>query len=134
MCGDMHHTRPQPTTCTWFAAGFAEGMPIIIEYPSHWLYNTCVVQLRSNFFHSIGRLVADEQRDTADLWLLNTCTVKGPSQAAMSTLVAAGKKRGKALLVAGCVPQGAAPRRVDEKLKLEDGETGSYTGQLPSLT
>jgi threonylcarbamoyladenosine tRNA methylthiotransferase CDKAL1 len=47
-----------------------------------------------------------EDAAAADLWLLNTCTVKSPSQSAMDTLLAAGKAAGKALLVAGCVPQG----------------------------
>ena len=41
----------------------------------------------------------------ADLWLLNTCTVKSPSQSAMDTLLRRGRRLGKALLVAGCVPQ-----------------------------
>lgn len=51
------------------------------------------------------RLVGDEQRDAADLWLINTCTVKSPSQSAMDTLLRKGRQAGKALLVAGCVPQ-----------------------------
>jgi threonylcarbamoyladenosine tRNA methylthiotransferase CDKAL1 len=48
----------------------------------------------------------DAQRDAADLWLINSCTVKGPSQAAMNSLITAGAAAGKALLVTGCVPQG----------------------------
>lgn len=40
------------------------------------------------------------------MWLINTCTVKNPSQAAMSTLVARGKALHKRLVVCGCVPQG----------------------------
>jgi hypothetical protein len=52
------------------------------------------------------RLLPDAQRDAADLWLINSCTVKGPSQAAMNSLITAGSGAGKALLVTGCVPQG----------------------------
>ena len=52
------------------------------------------------------RLLDDVQKDGADLWLINTCTVKGPSQASMSSLVARGKELGKRLVVCGCVPQG----------------------------
>lgn len=48
----------------------------------------------------------DREKDSADLWLINTCTVKNPSQAAMSTLVARGKAMDKRLVVCGCVPQG----------------------------
>jgi threonylcarbamoyladenosine tRNA methylthiotransferase CDKAL1 len=51
-------------------------------------------------------LLDDGQRDAADLWLINTCTVKGPSQASMSSLIARGKDLGKRLVVCGCVPQG----------------------------
>jgi threonylcarbamoyladenosine tRNA methylthiotransferase CDKAL1 len=52
------------------------------------------------------QLLPDAERQSADLWLVNTCTVKSPSQSAMDTLLAAGRAAGKALLVAGCVPQG----------------------------
>lgn len=33
------------------------------------------------------RLLDDPQRDQADCWVVNTCTVKTPSQAAMNTLI-----------------------------------------------
>lgn len=42
----------------------------------------------------------------ADLWLLNSCTVKDPSQAAFLNLVNKGKAENKHVVVAGCVPQG----------------------------
>eukprot|EP00249_Psilotum_nudum_P018945 c27031_g1_i1 orf=161-2134(+) len=48
-----------------------------------------------------------EDPDDADLWLINTCTVKSPSQAAMETLIRRGKDARKPLVVAGCVPQGS---------------------------
>ena len=51
------------------------------------------------------RLVEDRDCEAADLWLINTCTVKNPSQAAMGTLLKRGQKLGKRLLVSGCVPQ-----------------------------
>lgn len=51
-------------------------------------------------------LVPDESAEDADLWLINSCTVKGPSQAAIGNLVRRGRAQGKALLVSGCVPQG----------------------------
>ncbi|KAG1666851.1 hypothetical protein FOA52_009475 [Chlamydomonas sp. UWO 241] len=52
------------------------------------------------------RLLPDAQRGDADCWVVNTCTVKSPSQSAMASLLTAGKAAGKALVVAGCVPQG----------------------------
>ncbi|DAZ99569.1 TPA: hypothetical protein N0F65_001397, partial [Lagenidium giganteum] len=46
-----------------------------------------------------------QNADEAQLWLLNSCTVKDPSQAAFMHLVLKGKSQGKAVVVAGCVPQ-----------------------------
>lgn len=51
-------------------------------------------------------LVDDAARDAADVWIINSCTVKSPSQSAMANLLASGRDCGKRLLVAGCVPQG----------------------------
>lgn len=57
----------------------------------------------------------DAERDAASCWVINTCTVKNPSQDAMSNLISAGKAAGKKLVVSGCVPQG------DKKLKELEG-------------
>ncbi|XP_047342272.1 threonylcarbamoyladenosine tRNA methylthiotransferase [Impatiens glandulifera] len=48
-----------------------------------------------------------ENPEEADLWLVNTCTVKSPSQSAMDTLISKCKTAKKPLVVAGCVPQGS---------------------------
>ncbi|PON85053.1 MiaB-like tRNA modifying enzyme, archaeal-type [Trema orientale] len=48
-----------------------------------------------------------ENPEEADLWLINTCTVKSPSQSAMDTIITKGKSAKKPLVVAGCVPQGS---------------------------
>ncbi|POM74629.1 LOW QUALITY PROTEIN: MiaB-like tRNA modifying enzyme, archaeal-type [Phytophthora palmivora] len=46
-----------------------------------------------------------QEPDAAQLWLLNSCTVKDPSQAAFMHLAVKGRKQNKAVVVAGCVPQ-----------------------------
>ncbi|KAK1935202.1 Threonylcarbamoyladenosine tRNA methylthiotransferase [Phytophthora citrophthora] len=46
-----------------------------------------------------------QDADSAQLWLLNSCTVKDPSQAAFMHLAVKGRKQNKAVVVAGCVPQ-----------------------------
>mmetsp|Transcript_9501 Transcript_9501/g.57951 ORF Transcript_9501/g.57951 Transcript_9501/m.57951 type:complete len:587 (+) Transcript_9501:1426-3186(+) len=51
----------------------------------------------------------------ADAWVINTCTVKNPSQTAMNNVISRGKASGKKLVVAGCVPQG------DKRAKELDG-------------
>lgn len=43
---------------------------------------------------------------TADAWLLNSCTVKGPSEDSLKNSIRKGRELGKPLVVAGCVPQG----------------------------
>jgi len=43
---------------------------------------------------------------SADLWLLNSCTVKGPSEDSLKNSIRKGKELGKPLVIAGCVPQG----------------------------
>ena len=47
-----------------------------------------------------------EEKEKADLWIVNSCTVKGPSQSGMTNLVETGRRLGKKLVVSGCVPQG----------------------------
>lgn len=46
-------------------------------------------------------------KDSADLWLLNSCTVKNPSEDTFRNEIQAGLRAGKHVVVAGCVPQGA---------------------------
>ncbi|XP_008807670.1 threonylcarbamoyladenosine tRNA methylthiotransferase-like [Phoenix dactylifera] len=55
---------------------------------------------------AFGYATTDDPEE-ADLWLINTCTVKSPSQSAMTTLISKCKSAKKPLVVAGCVPQGS---------------------------
>ncbi|XP_071716055.1 uncharacterized protein [Rutidosis leptorrhynchoides] len=55
---------------------------------------------------AFGYAITDNS-EGADLWLINTCTVKSPSQSAMDTLISKCKSAKKPLVVAGCVPQGS---------------------------
>ncbi len=43
----------------------------------------------------------------ADVWVLNSCTVKGPSESTFDNDIAKGLEAGKKVVLAGCVPQGA---------------------------
>ena len=45
-------------------------------------------------------------KNSADLWLLNSCTVKNPAEDTFRNEIQAGINRGKNVVVAGCVPQG----------------------------
>uniref|UniRef100_A0A914EF09 tRNA-t(6)A37 methylthiotransferase n=1 Tax=Acrobeloides nanus TaxID=290746 RepID=A0A914EF09_9BILA len=48
-----------------------------------------------------------QNTDDADLWLLNSCTVKTPSENQFENMIRQGKERGKHVVVAGCVSQAA---------------------------
>ena len=48
-----------------------------------------------------------ENKSDADLWLLNSCTVKSPAEDHFRNEIETGRKLGKHVVVAGCVPQGA---------------------------
>lgn len=43
---------------------------------------------------------------SADLWVLNSCTVKGPSEDGLKNSIRKGRELGKPLVITGCVPQG----------------------------
>ncbi|KAK7404214.1 hypothetical protein VNO78_04904 [Psophocarpus tetragonolobus] len=67
---------------------------------------------QSDSEYMAGQLTAfgyslSDNPEQADLWLINTCTVKSPSQSAMDTIITKGKSSNKPLVVAGCVPQGS---------------------------
>ncbi|XP_019872626.2 threonylcarbamoyladenosine tRNA methylthiotransferase [Aethina tumida] len=48
-----------------------------------------------------------DDKTKADLWLLNSCTVKNPSEDHFRNEIEAAKKQAKHVVLAGCVPQGA---------------------------
>jgi len=47
-----------------------------------------------------------EERNEWDVCIINSCTVKNPSQDAFINYVADAKSKGKKVVVSGCVPQG----------------------------
>ncbi|KAJ8924551.1 hypothetical protein NQ315_000700 [Exocentrus adspersus] len=48
-----------------------------------------------------------ENKNEADLWLLNSCTVKSPAEDHFRNEIESARNQGKYIVVAGCVPQGA---------------------------
>jgi threonylcarbamoyladenosine tRNA methylthiotransferase CDKAL1 len=47
-----------------------------------------------------------EKMEDAELWVLNSCTVKNPSEEHFVTQIRQAREKGKRVVVAGCVPQG----------------------------
>jgi len=48
-----------------------------------------------------------EEKEKADLWLLNSCTVKNPAEEHFKNEINKGVKDKKKVVIAGCVPQGS---------------------------
>ncbi|KAJ3219032.1 Threonylcarbamoyladenosine tRNA methylthiotransferase [Dinochytrium kinnereticum] len=59
-------------------------------------------------------LVEDIRKGEAAIWILNSCTVKGPSELSFFNEVKKGKACGKTVIVAGCVPQGTSKSSTTE--------------------
>ncbi|XP_025111054.1 threonylcarbamoyladenosine tRNA methylthiotransferase-like [Pomacea canaliculata] len=54
---------------------------------------------------SYGFIITDN-KDEADLWLLNSCTVKSPAEDHFRNEITMAEKMNKKVVLAGCVPQG----------------------------
>jgi threonylcarbamoyladenosine tRNA methylthiotransferase CDKAL1 len=50
-------------------------------------------------------VIEDADAKDAHVWVLNSCTVKGPAEAHFVTSILEAQKSGKRVIVAGCVPQ-----------------------------
>ncbi|XP_021927891.1 threonylcarbamoyladenosine tRNA methylthiotransferase [Zootermopsis nevadensis] len=69
-------------------------------------HNSSDSEYMAGLLTAYGYTLTDNKLD-ADLWLLNSCTVKNPAEDHFRNEVEAGQRKGKAVVVAGCVPQGA---------------------------
>jgi len=70
-------------------------------------HNTSDAEFMAGQLHEYGyTLLSDGEADDADLWLINSCTVKGPSQSAVGNLVKKSRDLSIPVVVSGCVPQG----------------------------
>ncbi|XP_065215623.1 threonylcarbamoyladenosine tRNA methylthiotransferase [Planococcus citri] len=69
-------------------------------------HNTSDSEYMAGQIQSFGYKLTDE-KEKADLWLLNSCTVKNPAEDHFRNDIQLAQKLGKYVVVAGCVPQGA---------------------------
>ena len=67
-------------------------------------HNVSDSEYMEGILSNYGFRITSEQED-ADLWLINSCTVKDPSQAAFMHLVNRAKDINRPVVVAGCVSQ-----------------------------
>jgi len=93
---------PKPDTDT---SNFLQGYATV--YVKTWgcAHNS------SDSEYMAGQLAAQgynitQEKDSADLWLLNSCTVKNPAEEHFKNEINKGLENNKKVVVAGCVPQG----------------------------
>ncbi|ULU09920.1 hypothetical protein L3Y34_014348 [Caenorhabditis briggsae] len=69
-------------------------------------HNTSDSEYMAGLLHKAGYDVLKEG-ENADVWVLNSCTVKTPSEQQANNLVVQGQEQGKKIIMAGCVSQAA---------------------------
>mmetsp|Transcript_5265 Transcript_5265/g.19286 ORF Transcript_5265/g.19286 Transcript_5265/m.19286 type:complete len:627 (-) Transcript_5265:1307-3187(-) len=67
-------------------------------------HNISDSEYMAGLLQSYGYRIVDDEA-SADVWVVNSCTVKNPSQTAMANVISRGRDLQKPLVVAGCVPQ-----------------------------
>ncbi|CAD6184486.1 unnamed protein product [Caenorhabditis auriculariae] len=69
-------------------------------------HNTSDSEYMSGLLSQAGYQIV-KQEDDADVWVLNSCTVKTPSETQASNMVTQAQNKGKKVVMAGCVSQAA---------------------------
>ena len=84
---------------------FLPGQAVI--YSNTWgcSHNMSDSEYMLGLLQEQGYTITDN-KDIADLWLLNSCTVKNPSESTFKNEIAAAEREGKRVVLAGCVTQG----------------------------
>ena len=100
----------------------AENTALIPGTESIWLktfgcsHNVSDSEYMQGLLGAYGYQFVDEyDREAADIWVINSCTVKDPSQSAFTNIIKRAQQLHIPMVVCGCVPQ------ADRKLKDLDG-------------
>ena len=100
----------------------ADNDTVIPGTESIWLktfgcsHNVSDSEYMQGLLGAYGYQFVDEyDRESADIWVINSCTVKDPSQSAFTNIIKRAKELHIPIVVCGCVPQ------ADRKLKDLDG-------------
>ncbi|XP_047358730.1 threonylcarbamoyladenosine tRNA methylthiotransferase [Vespa velutina] len=93
---------PQPTILSSIIPGTQK------IYVKTWgcTHNSSDSEYMAGQLAAYGYHLTNDKLD-ADLWLLNSCTVKTPAEDHFRNEIEYGQRNGKHIVVAGCVPQGA---------------------------
>lgn len=82
-----------------------EGMGTVYVHTFGCGHNVSDGEYMAGLLAEKGYLVTDEWKG-ADAYLINSCTVKNPSEGHFVTMLKKARDTGKPVIVAGCVPQG----------------------------
>lgn len=86
------------------------GMHTVFLKTQGCAHNVSDGEYMAGLLASYGYEITEEWSDQIDIFLFNSCTVKGPSQDSFLNMVAKAKQSGAPVVVAGCVPQGEPGR------------------------
>ena len=92
------------------SSGLVPGMQTVFMKTQGCAHNVSDGEYMAGLLASYGYEITEEWSDRVDLFLFNSCTVKGPSQDSFLNMVAKAKESGAPVVVAGCVPQGEPGR------------------------
>lgn len=94
------HKKPAPNTESFLPCSFK-------IYIKTWgcSHNNSDGEYMAGLLAEYGFLLTDNP-ESSDLWLLNSCTVKNPSEDSLRHFILKARERGIPVVVAGCVPQG----------------------------
>jgi threonylcarbamoyladenosine tRNA methylthiotransferase CDKAL1 len=84
----------------------AEDSSLPLVYVKTWgcSHNSSDAEYMAGLLAEYGFPLA-ENGDDAKVWVLNSCTVKNPSEDAFRNAIRSGKEQDKVVVLAGCVPQ-----------------------------
>lgn len=80
-------------------------------------HNNSDSEYMAGLLNSYGYTIVNDE-EMADLWLLNSCTVKGPAEQHFANYVQQALEKGIRVVVAGCVSQSAPTARYLERLSI----------------
>lgn len=100
------------------SGGAVPGMQTVFMKTQGCAHNVSDGEYMAGLLASYGYEITEEWTDQVDVFLFNSCTVKGPSQDSFLNMVAKAKQSGAPVVVAGCVPQGEPGRDDFEEVSI----------------
>jgi threonylcarbamoyladenosine tRNA methylthiotransferase CDKAL1 len=91
--------------------GMVPGVQTVFMKTQGCAHNVSDGEYMAGLLTAHGYTITDVWDENVDVFLFNSCTVKGPSQDSFLNMLAKAKSSGAAVVAAGCVPQGDPDRK-----------------------